>query len=553
MAVGYAGEARTDAVGHWMYVLKEVGAAITGYEGDPCQELIIPSQLDGYPVMGIENGVFFDRYDLTGSAIIPEGVTYIGDWAFAGSGFHSVTLPNSVTSIGDGAFDTCENIKRFIIPGSVEDIGTDAFANCDSLILIAAAGSAAERYAVKKGIPYIYDSDPADAAESGRYKAPERRMGALADMVVYKNWDTSNHWDYGIALNVLQTPEGTLLTGVSDYGSDGWMALLDQGGNEVWSVLGEEYKQLYQYPVALPGGKFAVLRYTFGDELSGGPYKSLRILRRDGTVILDVPVSVFDGGMALAGDTLFIVGNAEIGRGESAEPQAGPPVLSWLDMGGEEVRSQTIDHGYAALRPAQVMYAENSLLVGASANTADTETAIGVLMRIDLNGNVIWSAEFTPKNGSGRYLHDICVSEDGVIAIACAEYGNDPYDGRWCDVYGLSMDGKVLWNYKTGDARVDYILSVKGGFLCVSQGLNYDNCPFLGNGWVLLLDSSGNIKAPDSVPDIGDRNVEVYGVAGGVNGEALLCGTVLMDSGSPDNPFYATLDFPAAYYAQAAK
>ena len=223
------------------------------------------------------------------------------------------------------------------------------------------------------------------------------------------------------------------------------------------------------------------------------------------------------------------------------------PVLSRLDIKGEDIRSETILHEYADLAPTKVVYAENSLLVSARANTADSDSRTGVLMRIDLNGGVIWAAQFAPENGGGRYISDICVSEEGVIAIACAEYGPHPDEGRWCDMTGLSMDGEVLWNHKTGYDRVDYLLPVKGGFLCVSQGLDAYNCPFLGEGWVLLLDKDGNVKAADSAPDIGGGKVEIYGVASGLNGEALLYGTVLEDPGFPDKPFYATLDFPEAY------
>lgn len=41
-------------------------------------------------------------------AIIEEGITTIGDYAFCEcSGLTSITIPNSLTSIGKGAFDDC--------------------------------------------------------------------------------------------------------------------------------------------------------------------------------------------------------------------------------------------------------------------------------------------------------------------------------------------------------------------------------------------------------------------------------------------------------------
>jgi hypothetical protein len=45
------------------------------------------------------------------SAIIPGGVTTIGNYAFHQTGLTSVTIPNSVTTIGDGAFEGCQLIS----------------------------------------------------------------------------------------------------------------------------------------------------------------------------------------------------------------------------------------------------------------------------------------------------------------------------------------------------------------------------------------------------------------------------------------------------------
>ena len=252
--------------------------------------------------------------------------------------------------------------------------------------------------------------------------------------------------------------------------------LRDKGGKEL--VIWEESGQSYRCPTALPDGKFAVLRYVSGDEtLDGDAYQTLRIFEWDGTVILDIPVSVFDRSMAIVGDTLFIAGNGEISRGGDAMPEAGPPVLSRLDIGGEEIRSVAIQHEYGNIELSQVVYAENSLLVGGSANAAGTD--IGVLMRMDLKGGVIWTAEFAPETGSGRNICDVCVSEDGAIAVAWAEYGDFPDDGRLCGVSGLSMDGEALWNHKTGDERVNCILPVRGGVVsCASaKGRIYSIVP----------------------------------------------------------------------------
>ena len=69
-----------------------------------------------------------------GVAIIPEGTTEIGEWAFAlCDSLKSVTIPESVTSIGDSAFIGCTSLESIVIPQGVTKIEQCAFFECDSL------------------------------------------------------------------------------------------------------------------------------------------------------------------------------------------------------------------------------------------------------------------------------------------------------------------------------------------------------------------------------------------------------------------------------------
>ncbi len=69
-----------------------------------------------------------------GTYQIPDSVTSIGNWTFAGCrSLESVTIPDSVTSIGDYAFKYCSSLTNVKIPDSVTSIGQEAFDHCTNL------------------------------------------------------------------------------------------------------------------------------------------------------------------------------------------------------------------------------------------------------------------------------------------------------------------------------------------------------------------------------------------------------------------------------------
>ena len=65
---------------------------------------------------------------LVRSAVVSDGVTSIGDYAFSWcSSLTSITIPDGVTSIGERAFFWCTGLTSITIPDSVTSIGEDAF------------------------------------------------------------------------------------------------------------------------------------------------------------------------------------------------------------------------------------------------------------------------------------------------------------------------------------------------------------------------------------------------------------------------------------------
>lgn len=83
---------------------------------------------DGKAVVGVKNK------STATCAIIPEGVTSIGDETFLEcSSLASIVLPESVTVIGEDAFNGCKSLKDITLPEGLTNIGDYAFWGCESL------------------------------------------------------------------------------------------------------------------------------------------------------------------------------------------------------------------------------------------------------------------------------------------------------------------------------------------------------------------------------------------------------------------------------------
>ncbi len=97
-------------------------------EGD----LIIPSEIEGYRVVGIGSESFRECMGLT-SASLPTGITYIGEGAFRlATSLKAVTIPEGVEEIRAHSFNGCP-LTTIILPSTLKRItGTYVFRNSNA-------------------------------------------------------------------------------------------------------------------------------------------------------------------------------------------------------------------------------------------------------------------------------------------------------------------------------------------------------------------------------------------------------------------------------------
>lgn len=110
-------------------------AIITKYSGkSQLHEVTVPGTVNDREVSAIGKEAFYYQTLIT-KITLPETVTYIDDFAFAGcTALETIVIPASVTRIGEFAFQGCTSLKSVVFAGKeVEDIEAFAFNDCSAL------------------------------------------------------------------------------------------------------------------------------------------------------------------------------------------------------------------------------------------------------------------------------------------------------------------------------------------------------------------------------------------------------------------------------------
>lgn len=107
----------------------------TNYDYVEYDKIIVPSEIDGKKVVGIGDdkkdyyvfGAVFGNCEV----VIPDTVTYIGDYAFTGAkGLVKLSGGENCKKIGEYAFMNCVNLAEVTFLDNVTDLADNAFAGC---------------------------------------------------------------------------------------------------------------------------------------------------------------------------------------------------------------------------------------------------------------------------------------------------------------------------------------------------------------------------------------------------------------------------------------
>lgn len=127
------------------------GVRITSYHGKHKNVIIIPDEIEGYPVVSIGKAVFekmsitdivlpntlraiydeaFNSCQLLQGIDFPAGLVYLGENCFYGCGLKSITIPGTIEEIPTFAFAYCDKLTSVTLNEGLKIIGNNAFMNC---------------------------------------------------------------------------------------------------------------------------------------------------------------------------------------------------------------------------------------------------------------------------------------------------------------------------------------------------------------------------------------------------------------------------------------
>lgn len=355
---------------------------------------------------------------------------------------------------------------------------------------------------------------------------------------------------YGLVSEVLPLDDGILVLGASEFEDKGWMAYLWPDGSVKW-VLEETGNGAFRCASALGDGGFASLikrreAHDYLGNQTGTDETLLAFISGDGKITQTQLLAPHTEWMIAHEDGYYLIGNTyEEPAGPDGEEQP-KAMLTRLDGAGEMLWSLVYSNpAYSDMTFDRGAAADDSLIITGGAFTEDG-SYVATIQRVDPDGQVLWNTEARAEEQA--FISDICVTNGGVIAGCYAGISFDEEmgfpEGRAGFIFCMTLDGEVLWEHSLIEyLSADYIVPMADGFLVGSRGLDLENCPYLGDGWLLYLDESGNVREGNDLPDISGGILELMGMTVETSGRPLLYGALLESPGTVALPFVTWLDF----------
>ncbi|HSK68111.1 MAG TPA: hypothetical protein VLA21_02490 [Candidatus Limnocylindria bacterium] len=352
----------------------------------------------------------------------------------------------------------------------------------------------------------------------------------------------------GQVTEVLPLGDGMLVLGATERGEYGWMAFLEPDGGVRWA-LQERGLGAFRCASLLADGSFSALfrRKPIYDDKGNayGRYGSgIVFVAADGTIQRTVP---------LAQDTRWLVrsdgGYYAMGTDYAGDPAAqAKPLLSLLDDTGVTVWSYVYENpDYTSMEFERGAPAGDGVVLAGGAVTPEGARVV-LIQRFDRAGQGVWGAAAHALEETR--VGDIAITAEGLTVGSYAgfSYGEDGFPSeREGYVYCLAPDGNQIWEILlSGGRQADCVLPMPGRYLVGSRGLNLEEDPNLGEGWLSWLDGNGNELETDVIPDAGGGALELMGVTADGAGKLLLYGVLLEEPGFPSLPFITRVPIPPA-------
>ena len=144
--------------GYWTYSVSSDQVTINSYDGNE-SHVVIPSSLEGKPVVAIGNAAFSDNSGVQ-SITIPASVTSIGAMAFGGAGNLNMVIVkgSNPASMGNNVFDS-SMISKIYVPADAVDAYKTSWSKYSDLIKADPAGVTFRDNMNMNGLTYRVNDD----------------------------------------------------------------------------------------------------------------------------------------------------------------------------------------------------------------------------------------------------------------------------------------------------------------------------------------------------------------------------------------------------------